>query len=317
MCGWIRNAMKLDDPPSREASLPSKLIRQVPRSFLWRRTHYRRKSLAALGIALGVLVAGLVITANPSGAFSRHTVCVNQSRLGNVTAWSPRQVVDGPYLGRVSFSFSLRYESSWGVSLLTEAPTDGESNTSALWLGATNWSIYRVSNVSALGNGPNAPCFASLIAEQSLPPPVGGGYVSTTLSGPEMVSTSTQLNSSDLCATSSLPASCGISATFDVAFTPPGVGSVDTCGLSKAESLGVETGPIGLQIPFTWNGRNYSVMADYNVNAIGITDSFESWENYTFPANVGVWKYSYILGSPTGNGYRPPAGLAFSYESCP
>jgi hypothetical protein len=30
-----------------------------------------------------------------------------------------------------------------------------------------------------------------------------------------------------------------------------------------------------------------------------------------------VWKYSYILGSPTGNGYRPPAGLAFSYESCP
>ncbi len=317
MPGLIPKSMK-PDRLLKDSGLPPGFLEQVPGTYLYRRKHYRRRPLVSLGVALGMFVAGLTVTLNPGGAFSWHTVCVNQDRLGNVTAWSPREIVDGPYLGDVSFTYTVWQNFSWGWIRATFGSTDGHDNVSALNLGNMNFSIVQVADESVAGPGESSHCPASMLAEPSVPTQ-GGGYFWDPLAGPAVSDTGIPygVNASGLCATFNLSSSCAVSPIFDANFTPPAVGSVDTCGQTRPTVLGVQTGPISLRVPFRWQGRSYDVLVDYEANALGRSSGFESWENYTFPANAGLWAYSFVPGAPTASGYQPPAGLAFSYEPCP
>ncbi len=297
-------------------NLPPEFRALVPGTYEYRKARYRRKRLSFYGVSIGVCAVSILITVNPSGIFSWHTVCVNETRLGNVTAWTPLAVQDVPYHGITNMSFSVWWPQGW----VRSTPYEFQGNATAYFVFPDNWTIYSVANVAEPGPGPTLACPSLTVAELSRSSSPVGGVLWTPLAAPEVQDTDipTQFNASSYCTQyDDAPPGCAVSAMFNVNYVPPGIGQIDTCGLLQQETLGFVGSPTLLKIPFQSAGGVQYVMADFNDAFAGSAVSYTIWENYTFPANGGIWNYSYVLGSPTVTGTELPVGLAFSYTPCP
>jgi hypothetical protein len=273
---------------------------------------------------LGLGLSLIVLSINPGGNFSWREQCANVERLGNETAWTPLGVIDGPFDGSVTASYTVWTHYPSGSSSLNFSITNGwknyGANTTAFWLGSTNWTIYAVENTSTPGAWPSVPCPAAYLAEPSHPSSYGG-TIWATLSGPQQIDLGPwEINSSIFCLQWARAPGCAVDTMMDLNFTSPAAGTVNTCGLAGPESLSISSGPLAIWLPFSWQGQHLRVPVDYYGVDASIPSSdggFESFETYSFPANGGIWNYSFLQGSPAPGEAHPTAALAFSYSPCP
>lgn len=290
------------------------------------RTHDKGSAIA--GIVIGLLIATSGLGSGWAGLLETHVNCLTGARLGNVTAWDAPFFVASPYLGLVSGSLVVWNNFSWGRTSVTETNfTVASGNVTARYIGPFNWTILADENVTERGPGAARACSSPMVALVSRPAIAGGTtWVGLGRDLKSDVSLPTGFNSTQLCLTLSYPfnnSACATSATFSIDFQTA-VGEVDTCGSTQPQVVPVVVQAAASEVPFTWEGRNYSVPADFtrtfdmpgaggNPGIIGIgTGGAEAWYNYTFPASGGIWAYDYVRGSPAAY-----AGLVFSYSICP
>jgi len=286
--------------------------------------NWRRRSFGAsvtLGVTVGIVLTLLVAVAgHPGWGLFSHTDCQIGQPVGNVTVWRPGAVVASPYRGSESGSILGSAKKPWGYFNMSQPTFVADGNVTMYYLGPTNWTVFSIHNVSALGPGAESPCESSLIGFHSPQPAQGvtvGGVTSWPLFSSLVSDTSlpTVLNASYLCVTieNLSNAHCAVGAQFDLNFQRA-TGVVNTCGSNQPQELRLTSDSWPLRAPFAVNGTTFSVPLEDNTwgGSPGYLNQTFEWYNYTFPANTGAWEYD-VLSQTSSTG----SGLVFSYSPCP
>jgi len=272
----------------------------------------RRIWIALAAVIAAVIVASLAVTLELIPAPKSHTICVGETRLGNVTAWFPYAFAASPYGGSESGELRIWTNYTVGGSYLNTtsgiATRATEGNISLGQASGGNWTIYTASNRSISGSGLSYPCAGPFFA--TLGPPngpasdsFGGGTVATGLRNDTGLPF--EFNASLHCESFGAAPTCAISSVFDLNFTRAS-GEVDTCGQARPSSMSLTGQPLEVGIPFVWKGTSYSVPVGPSP-----VSGMAAWFNYTFPADGGIWEYQDLSGYAGGT-----SGLVFSYSTC-
>ena len=273
----------------------------------------KQRLLIALAVAVAVVVvASLVITLYEIPVSPSHTICVGETKVGNVTAWFPYAFVASPYQGTGSGELRIWANSSVNGTyrnLTTRVATDAAGGDVKLGEAAGgNWTVDTATNQTIEGSGFSYPCSSSLIAVLG---PVngpasdsfGGGTIATGLRNDTGLPSS--FNASAHCESFGAPADCAMSTTFNLNFTVAS-GSINTCGKAGSFSMDLTGQELSVRVPFYWDSTLHYVPTG-PVPLTGMT----AWFNYTFPANGGIWQYQELPGYAGGT-----SGLVFSYSAC-
>jgi hypothetical protein len=150
-------------PPPPEPSPPAGRLPGPGRRGAWFRRFGERPS--GWTIAYAVVLTGIVLVVGTSGpwspvGFAEHRTCLASLDLQNDLLWTPVALENSPYGGWARTS-AVTSENSYGFE--TVGLNDSSGSASGVF-SLDNWSIFRESNVTTLGPGPNLRCGGAFTA---------------------------------------------------------------------------------------------------------------------------------------------------------
>ncbi len=240
--------------------------------------------LIAMGVTLAIYSAPSLGTAYGELA---HLACVPEGMVVNETLWTPTLVINSPYGGFASGSWTTIDPSGTGWGTWTTYAKNGTTNVFAA---ATPWLVYHARSELVPGAGSDAPCAGPFVAETT---GLGLSSEDYLLYPPS--------NYSDR----GLPQQFG-GANTSVIF------SAGYSGIAASESSNCPNGAplvwtaqsefFRIQVPFEYGG--VFELADASVNAL---------VNYTYTASLpGTYYVEDLAALSSGYG----SGLAFDYVPC-
>jgi hypothetical protein len=122
----------------------------------------RMRIRASAWTAIGALVgAAIVLSLAVEGGVPvySHTACTRGATLSTVLQWTPFSLANAPYGGETYYSASFSVYDLLGLSEVRL--TNGQVRNGAVSSGyfeTENWTIFSLSNTTALGPGLNDPC---------------------------------------------------------------------------------------------------------------------------------------------------------------
>lgn len=278
-------------------SLSQDKVDTVSRADSSRRRRPTRGAVTAVAVAF---VVTLGIFAAPSLGSSygvvAHTVCVGGTVLAKETRWTPMVIVNSPYGGNATGSWTQIDPDGAGWDQWTISASNGSTNLEAT---VNNWTVYAAHTELLAGPGGDAPCQSPYLAVAS------GGPLGILV---------TNLTSSTPFSDRNLPHE--FNATF---FTPTLRGNVSSvffsAGYGDYPNATYSSCPGVARFYWTESSESVRVSVPFELNGVNelATATLYSLTNYTYTSSVpGTYNVEDLGIQASGFG----SGLAFSYTPC-
>lgn len=257
----------------------------------------QRRSIIAVAVASAVLLALIVPTVSAGWAPILHFECGQGAKIVQELVWVPAVLGNSPYGGRMFDNGTIPpdipgapgYPNAWSA---LGAPAWNGSAAGAFFL--VNVSVFRSSNSTVLGPGPNARCNVPFVVQYLSLGEVDRGTVFVNPIGlPSNLS-----DRGEVTEVAYPHPSFAFNNSFRAANSP----SISTCG-QPARSVNVSSPHFTAMSPGT--------TADAGA-FLPVLLPFGGTFHYWFPGNFGTWQVD-NLSAPGG----PGGGWAFSYSPCP
>lgn len=218
-----------------------------------------------------------------------HISCGTGSVVASAVLWTPRLLLNSPYLGS-----AWANSSGWGVGPLTNGSSVGVFSLE-------EWNLSPRQDRTVLGSGVDAPCAGGWAVNAT----ARGGLVSYSLGHPLVASDAQEIGNFSM--TDWLPFSADYGQNFSSVYFQNGLPNlsdrtVSTCGGPSAQ-LGASSSGYPVTVPFEV-GPAHVLVATTVLSPVAYS--------YGFPADAGVWPV-FTGGSP---GAGSLGGWAFGYAPC-